>query len=333
MRRLRIHWMLIALGVCAGHGYAAASDEERVLGQVFTVEPWRYLSKFDAARKTLFLYRQGTERTNPMVRSYTSDGTPKVDYYPLRDFSEAASIDVWDLAATPDDGLLLAAVLHLKEGVAHRFLWYDSQGRLKRTWNMYPYHHHRLAVDPSGNVYALGHRMDAGQRAEHAVLVKYSQDGEVLAGLLSSSVFAAGDAVGAFSDTLLLLPNDKLVLFVGETNELFWFDVTQGRISRRVSLAGELDRWTAQLKATRPKVFGVAADDDGLVAQIAVDRREPALKRRGVMVRVANDGSFSPYSGTRGPLAEAPGPFLGVDRDSSLIFLLPRPEGPVLVRH
>jgi hypothetical protein len=162
---------------------------------------------------------------------------------PIRDLSDdsAHAISIWAAAGTPDKGVALATVVSRagKKGVRHLILVYDGGGRLRKVWDMFPYHHHALAVDFSGSVYGFGHRVDSAAPKAYSLLVKYSPSGGVAAESFSSTLLPPGksidDVVEGGVSKLVLDRSGAVVLYMSSISRLIVF-APNGRIERDVDL-------------------------------------------------------------------------------------------------
>ena len=141
-------------------------------------------------------YRDISDANLPAIRVLSSSGG-KVSIFPLKDFPGSTYIDIWDATGAPNGDIVVAAILaygprNVRPVPVKSFLLtYDETGTLRRVWDVKPYHHHRVAVDSAGNVFALGD----GGKDDYPLLIKYSPSGEVLGEYLSSGLFSAKDSV------------------------------------------------------------------------------------------------------------------------------------------
>ncbi len=91
---------------------------------------------------------------------------------------------IWDIAQTHDGGVVFSAIAeyglrNVKPVPAKGFLLtYNREGRLTKLWDVYPYEHHRIAIDDSGNVFGLGTKDTKNDN--YLLLVKYSPNGREL---------------------------------------------------------------------------------------------------------------------------------------------------------
>src|SRR6267378_7565748 len=136
--------------------------------------------KFDGMQQVLLAHRRSYDRSEPPLAWAAVDGRRAGVISPLKNFPKADGFDIWAVAAGPQS-VLVAGVVQAGEEVRHEpprhvILTYDLTGALLRRWVVNPWHYHQIAVDRSGNVYAMGHRIDS--RAKNLIR-KYSSDGVV----------------------------------------------------------------------------------------------------------------------------------------------------------
>lgn len=307
-----------------------ALGQEKTFEAPFTVRPNNYMFKWDPVQNVLIFHRDTTDPLMPTVRAYadgTRAGTPLL---PLKDFPDAKGLDIWNVAATPEGGIILASVLQYGGiNTKHMFLTYDMWGLLKKVWEVYPYHHHQLAVDGEGNAYAFGHREDRGEGADepdYPLLIKYSPEGKVLWESLPRSQFSYDtEIVGTNSNTgehALLFAGDVLLLYVATTRELLHFDRADGRLLERVSLAPFLEQIARKTGSARSEIRTLAVTSKGgLLAQMVLWPRD---RRRAIMgflmARISPDGSSWQQASAITPRPD-PGTFLGLTREGKRIFI------------
>src|SRR5262249_42206340 len=143
-------------------------------------------------------------------------------------------------------------------------LTYGPDGSLKKVWNVAPYEHQSLAVDPSGNVFALGER-DAGPEG-FPMLIKYSPSGTILGEYVSSKMFAKGvralDGSPVNGPSTLLLRNRQLLLWVSSIREAFRLSLS-GDLKRKIAVGPALDRLAAENGFAQATIAQLALDDAG----------------------------------------------------------------------
>jgi len=233
--------------------------------------------KFDGVQQVLLAHRRSYDRSDPALAWADADGRRAGLISPLNDFPQADGFDIWAVAAGPQS-VLVAGVVQAGEEVRrepprHVILTYDLTGALRRKWVVNPWHYHQIAVDRSGNVYAMGHRIDS-RRAKHLIR-KYSPDGVVEREFLPSRLFANGaDASITDSRTGLnqfWIDGDRLLVYMAQREELFQFDL-DGRLERRTSLRQPLTRFAREHDGVRADVVKLAGDgqDGSLLAEVRV---------------------------------------------------------------
>jgi hypothetical protein len=162
-------------------------------------------------------------------------------------------------------------------------------------WQVNPYHHHKIAVDRSGNVYALGHRIDA--RPAKNLIVKYSPKGTVIREFLPVDLLPNGqDTVllnGRVGDNHLWIAGERLRLYVAATQELLEFDL-DGVLARRLALGNQLVTLAKAAGGTRAQIRMVPSVDEpqAMFAQLAVWNESTGYSF-GV-VRLSLDGTAPP---------------------------------------
>ncbi len=296
------------------------------------------LFKWDSVQRMLLFYRD-VQGPFPAVRGYSEKGVGGISLAPLADLPSAERVWVWDVAATPEGGVAVAAVFEdTQKHATYRFLFYGASGTLRKVWDMYPYEHDRVAVDGEGNVYGFGDRVDpdaTSNKANYPLLIKYSPTGKVLMELLRRADFPGDIDVMTISprtgEHKLFLADGSLVLYVSTTKELFEFDLG-GRLLRRVSLSSLFARIGSQLGGSHIQADCMAAHlGQGFVAQLRIhllDHSDGFL-----MAEMDRNGSswrqLTPM--TRTP---QPGRFLGLAGDGGLLFLTTANNGaPALANY
>ncbi len=68
-----------------------------------------YFTKWDLVQQRLILYRDTADATAPAALIFSNSGA-SVPVFPLRDLSDSRYVDVWNAAATPDGGVVLAVL-------------------------------------------------------------------------------------------------------------------------------------------------------------------------------------------------------------------------------
>jgi hypothetical protein len=136
-----------------------------------------------------------------------------------------------------------------------------------------PYHHHEIAVDRAGNVYAMGHRID-GQPARNLIL-KYSPEGVVEREFFQTSLLPnVADATmpdGRCADNQLWIDGERLLVYMSEPDELFQFDL-DGELRRRTPLRQGLARLARDLGGVRAEIKTLATDSQSasVLAEVCI---------------------------------------------------------------
>jgi len=238
-------------------------------------------------------------------------------------------IDVWDAAATPGGGIVLAAIVgytarDVRPGRVKSFvLIYNGNGKLVRVWDMEPYHLHRVAVDRDGNVFGLG---DNGSKQPYPLILKYSPEGKVIKEMLSSATFDTGDNAiwdgSPTGDPRMFIRGEELVVWVGAKQELFRFNLN-GSLIERVSLGPVLAKLAVTAGGDRAIVEAIATAETGDVsAQVQLwpkTQREPV---RFLMIQVTRGSQTALIVNS----PQNPSRFLGKSLSGRLVFLEP-PSG------
>jgi hypothetical protein len=294
-----------------------------------------YWPKWDSTYDRLLVYRNTSVPDMPSARIFANDGT-SVPIFILHDFRDGKFANIWAAAATPDGGVVLSVILAYGNQpdpkdpskafppLKSLVLTYGPDGTLKNVWNVAPYNHEALAVDPLGNVFALGVR-DAGPEG-FPMLIKYSKSGEILGEYAPSKMFAKGEraldgsALNGSPD--LFIRNQQLVIWVSSTREIFRFSLN-GELQRKFALGSEVDRLAAQNGFAQATIAKLAVDNlGGLAVQVRFWRSKDSAK--GLMLRMVD---VSP-DGTESKLADPPllsavnhQQFLGVSEDGKNVML------------
>ncbi len=318
-------WLLIAIAVlcyqprCAPQGFQVDSSIMDARGG--------YSTKWDSIQDRLLIYRDTTASADPAARIFKNDGT-SISIYPLMDLPESWYIDVWGVAATPEGGVVLAAIVGYSPRAVKPpqlkslLLTYDEAGKLTKVWHVNPYHHHLVAVDRAGNVFALG---DSNLNAPYPLVVKYSPTGTVLREFLSSAIFPNGDAAlsngSPSGDSDMFMRGEQLFAWIGSTQDLFRFSLA-GDLLGRTSLTNALNGLAAATGNDHTRVrFLTTADQGEVIAQVQLWPKRATDPVRSVMIGVSADGSNARL------LSSPPNPalFLGRTGHGKLVFLEPQP--------
>jgi hypothetical protein len=326
MKRIE-RWLLLAVVVL--------SYQPHCMSQGFRVDPFGldgqggYWTKWDSVQDKLILYRNTTDSAVPGARVFAKDGA-SVPIYPMRDLPASRFVDIWNAAATPDGGIVLSAIVGYTPRTVKPaqlkslLLTYSGDGKLKKVWNVEPYHHLFLAADRDGNVFALG----SGNLDEpYPLLVKYSPAGEVLRETFSSSLFPQGEKVieagSPNGDSGMFIRGATLFVWLSDPQELLRFSLS-GDLLSRTYLAQTLNRLAAETGSDRVTVKLLTAAREGeTVAQVQLWPKPNGDPVRSVMVRLSANGSKS----TLVPIAPNPVWFLGSNEEGKLVFLQPERDG------
>ena len=305
-----------------------------------------YHTKWDSTHGRLLLYRDVSSGDVPAARIFHPDGS-SLPIYLLHDFRDAKFADIWAAAATPQGGMIMSVVLGFGDRPDARdqskpfpalrslLLTYDSDGALKKVWNVAPYQHQGLAVDSEGNVFALGTR-DAGPEGFPAI-IKYSPSGKVLGEYAPSTLFAGGksaldgDALNGSPE--LLLRNQQLVLWLSSIREVFRFS-PNGELQKKIPLGRMLDALARQNGYEKATVIGLAISGSGeLTAQIRLWPKSTSAQGIKVgMITLSNEASEAKLAGSLTPLENQTQHFLGLGEDSRPVFLERSETSHIVVR-
>jgi hypothetical protein len=294
-----------------------------------------YWPKWDSSYHHLLLYRNTSAPDVPSARIFANDGT-SVPIFILHDFHDAKFADIWAASATPEDGIVLSVILGFGQRpdpkdpskpfppLESLVLTYGPDGTLKNVWNVAPYNHEALAVDPLGNVFALGTR-DAGPEGS-PMLIKYSKSGEILGEYFPSSTFANrgraldGDSLNGSPD--LFICDQQLVIWVSSTREIFKFSLN-GELQSKFALGAQIDRLAAQNGFAQGTIAGLAVDN---VGRLAVEVRfwQSKTSAAGMMhgmVDISPDGTEAKLANPPTSYAVNKQQFLGVSEDGKHVVL------------
>jgi len=286
-----------------------------------------YMVTWDSANDCAVLYRDVSVATLPAARVQCRDGVAKA-YYPLKDFAEAQNMTIWAAAATPDGGITIAAILlYGSPGEKHptvksMLLTYDSQGVLRKLWDVDPYHFHQVAVDRQGNVFALGDRRDSTPDMNYPLLIKYSPKGSVERELLLVKHFGGDAAVASdspYGESGLFIQNEQLYVWLAPRREILTFSL-DGELRSQVSLASSLNELARSTRAKLVQILRFSANSSGLIAQVRVWPEAEDEKSTTAMVQLSTDGT---KAWLMSPLTEVlvPGRFVGTSRSRKNVFL------------
>lgn len=280
--------------------------------------------QWDASQDRPLAFRDISVPSPPAARLFNKAGG-SIPVFPLQDISGAAYIDVWAGAATPINGLVLAGVIGYgprgsKPAIKSVILTYDEKGALTKFWDVEPYHHHNIAVDQSGNVYALGDRTD-GENS-YPLLTKYSSEGKIIRQFMSSDLFQTGDGVldagSPYGQNQMLIKGNELIVWLASTRELLRFS-TDGLLIARTSLVPGMQQIELANAGARLQILflSVGANHE-VVAQGRLWPQDTKLPTSMIMLRIQPDGKVGTFTPTaKGQIERL---FAGTTKDNSLIF-------------
>ena len=295
-----------------------------------------YFWVWDRVQDRLIAYRHVGQPGVPALRLFGKDGTSAAVIAPLGDFPEAREFIIWGVAGTPHGGVAVAAIADYGEHrVKSLVLSYDGSGKLTKLWDVDPYHHHRLAVDREGNIFAFGDRGDT-RDSNYSLFVKYSPSAKVLREFLPGTSFPMGDDVvgtgGATGEHQMYISGEELVVFLAPTRELLRFTLA-GNLRSRVSLDPALDKIAAAYNAGRVEILALGGQSDGpFIAQVRLWPKTGSDQPiRFGMMKFSSDGLTA---GLLEPPAVtlAQGHFLGTTNSGKLLFLEDRGPGHLLLQ-
>lgn len=296
-----------------------------------------YQMKWDPLLERIIAFhedlRAPTDDPNqPAVRVASSSGKV-LSIYPLRDLPGATYIDISDVAGAPNGDIIVAAIL----GYAPRnarpipvkefLLTYDQGGTLREVWDQYPYDFERVAVDSSGDVFALG---DANFKDPYPLLIKYSPSGDIVGKYLSSGLFPQKDMVMALNnrngEPRLFVKNDRLYVWIAATLQLFAYSL-DGNLLSVTSLSQGAHTIADLSGASWVRFFNLGVDSSqAIVCEVGLALKDPSdpsgkkWKGGGAVVRLNPDGSFDKWIL---PVTSGHGrrPFLGLSKTDKPLFV------------
>ena len=293
-----------------------------------------YWAKWDFRSGSLIFYRDVDKPSSPAVRLVRADGS-STPFYPLRDLPGARAVVVWDVAQTPEGGVVLSAIAEYAERgtepmpLKSLLMTYDREARLSKFWDVFPYHHHHIAVDGSGNVFALG--VKESKRNDYPLLIKYSPDGKVSGEFLPANLFPVGDDVvesgSPNGESEMFINGRELVIWLAPVQELVRLSL-EGRLLSRSSWEGPLQLLAMQSGSKRAKIEHASGLPNGdVVAQVSLwPAKGSKAPLQSAIAIFPRDGSEAYYLKPPRESHEY-GRFLGGDPDGGLIFM-ERGAGP-----
>lgn len=282
--------------------------------------------KWDSAQDRFIAYRSVDDASIPSARLYDRDGHIR-PIYPLRDLAESRNFNIWDAAATPEGGMVLAGLIGYGPPQDHAqiksvLLTYGPAGDLRKFWDVLPYEYDLVAVDGHGNVYALG---NADLEEPYFMLVKYSPDGKVVRQFLSTSLFPVGHHIlspGGGTEGLnrMFIAGNVLFVWFARTQELLRFSLS-GDLFSRVSLAHSLSQLAAANGSDGISLHSLAAGEgDQIIAGVVIwDTQSTKTPPKSLLVQLSPDGS----SATPLQVNLDKSQFLGRSSTGKLILLEP----------
>jgi hypothetical protein len=269
-------------------------------------------------------YRDVNDPNFPALRILSSSGR-SVSIFPLKDIPGATYIDVWDVSGAPTGDILVAAILgygpHNVKPVPIKslLLTYDATGTLRRVWDVQPYHHHRVAGDAVGNVFALGD----GRAGDYPLLIKYSPTGEILREFLSSGLFSANDSVvdmnSANGEPKLFVKNGRLYVWIAAIRELYTFSL-DGALLSSTSLSDGVQHMADETGSSQVRFLELDADSkQEIIAQVQLWPKDHNVPAAVGVVRLKANGSFDSWVAS--PSRADVHLFMGLTSGDGLAFL------------
>jgi hypothetical protein len=256
--------------------------------------------KWDSDLERVIAYRDTSDANLPAVRIFSSTGS-KVAIFPLKDFSGSTYIDIWDATGAANGDVVVAAILaygprNVKPvPIKSLLLTYDSTGTLRKVWDVKPYHHHLVAADMAGNVFALGD----GGKDDYPLLIKYSPSGEVLGEFLSSGLFSAKDSVvdmvSPNGQPQLFIRNSRLYVWIAATRELYTFSL-DGVLLSSTSLSAAVQSIADQSGSSQVRFLDLEVDSNqGIISQVQLWPKDRGLPASVGVARLKANGSFDSW--------------------------------------
>jgi hypothetical protein len=288
-----------------------------------------YWLKWDSMQDRIIAYRDSTDPSVPTARVYDSDGH-SLPIYALRDLADSRAINLWDAAATPEGGMILAGIVDYdppvpggpRPEIKSVLLTYGPAGDLRKVWNVSPYEFDLVAVDGQGNVYGLG---DADLEEPYFMLVKYSPEGKVLRQFLSTDQFPLGAHIltpggGPMGQNRMLVAGNGLDVWFARTQELLRFSLS-GDLLSRVSLAHTLSQLATANGQNEIELLSLApgAGNQIIAGVFMWDKQSSKTPGKWLLLQLSADGSLI------APLGVSLGEnrFLGSSSTGKLMLLEP----------
>lgn len=302
---MSVHVRLLAATLCLSACPNSIAWGQQVLLDVSSEPAGRatYQVKWQPELQRVIAYRDISDPNAAAIRVLNSSGED-VSIYPLRDLPGSTYLDIWDATGEPNGNIVVAAVpaygpRNVKPvPVKSVILIYTGTGTLMSVWDVNPYHHHRVAADSDGDVFALGDSLTA--TGDYPLVVKYSASGEVLGEFLSSSLFPGKDAVVAMTspngEPQLFVKNGRLHVWVAATLQLITFSLDGVQLSATSLLPGVQD--IANLSGnSQVRFLGIDVDsNEQPMGQVRLQPKNKNLAATVALVRLKPDGTFDGWA-------------------------------------
>lgn len=287
-----------------------------------------FFDKWDSVQDRVILYRDVGVANAAAVRMPSEKGQ-NVTIYPLRDLPDAQGIAVWDVAASPNGGVVVSAVAQYGARDAGSvptkplLLIYDSSGVLRQVWDTAPYHHIFIAVDKEGDVFGFGDTHRSGEK--EPLLIKYSSSGRVLGKFLPAGGFesrheAVSTGSSLYGESAMFLSGEELDLWLAPIHELLRFSL-KGELLARMKLSPAIDNLTNRLGLAHIRVSRMSLSKEyGYIAQVTLWPKDENDRVTFGIMRVSKDGSEATLVG---PASEKPSPgrLVGATSGGRMVFL------------
>jgi hypothetical protein len=323
MKRINYHLTIVLAVLCAvAHAQEISMQNAKISGG---------FTSWDNKQNRLIRFDNVNDPNLPAAQQFSASGESSAPVFALKDIPGAQWLSVWDAAALPGGNVALSGVAgYAKKGAGGStkplILIYDNAGQLKGLWNVYPYHLHKLVANTSGELFALGDRLDE-TAGDYPMLTKYSPDGHILWQSLSTSLLRNKEKEGAmqgsnlFGESQILVHNDEVFVWLPRAEELFHFSA-QGELLNRAPMKFAFRKFSTRVGFSGARLDHLAFMSDGtLLAQFTLwpNADQPITKAAFALAQVAQDGSsvrlIGPTTRTR-----VPGALLGVTADDKLVF-------------
>jgi hypothetical protein len=291
-----------------------------------------YWAGWEPVQGRLVFRRDVADPSLPAVKVLDVSGKT-LALYPLRDFPGASYIDIWDAKGAPSGDVIISAILGYgprKKGpvpLKSLLLTYDSTGTLRKVWEVDPYHHHLVAVDSQGNVFAFGDARDSSH--DYPLLIKYSSQGDVVKKFLPANLFSSKDSVVRGGEPRMFIKGDKLFLYVAATQELFTFSL-DGVLLSRTWLGAAYQRIVELNGGGSIRAFEFSADLYGnIVAEVRIYPKDNGQPQTLALAKFAPDGSLKGLQAR--PAGSSRGEFLGLTTADQPVYLQQSERGSLFV--